>query len=182
MQELLKIYSTFSELFFVDKKNYFPWTFAKIHIITKIKSFRFTLQLVCFWTRRWWSWEKYMGFISYTYTYCTLQLISWTWWRASCSFPSPALCTLRAQNLALVTPKLPSVYCSISGWFGQLDLVTSVLFFSPAGEKYLARSSCSKVNAVYFSISGWFGQLDLVTSVLFFSPGGEKYLACSNAN
>jgi hypothetical protein len=51
----------------------------------------------------------------------------------------------------LVALKLLSVYFSISGWFGQLDLVTSVLFFSPAGEKYLARADRARPLRLFFT-------------------------------
>jgi hypothetical protein len=52
---------------------------------------------------------------------------------------------------ALIVLKLPSVYFSISGWFGQLDLVTSVLFFSPAGEKFLARADRARPLRLFFT-------------------------------
>jgi hypothetical protein len=51
----------------------------------------------------------------------------------------------------LVALKLLSVSFSISGWFGQLELVTSVLFFSPAGEKYLARADRARPLRLFFT-------------------------------
>jgi hypothetical protein len=68
----------------------------------------------------------------------------------SCSSIPPARTSglLKHELFAL---KLPSDYFSISGWFGQLDLVTSVLFFSPAGEKYLARADRARPLRLFFT-------------------------------
>jgi len=43
------------------------------------------------------------------------------------------------------------VNCSLASWFSELDLVTSVLFFSPAGEKYLARADRARPLRLFFT-------------------------------